>query len=120
MEKYEEEKQNISLGLLKLVQKSKTKELSWFEKWKLNNKLSNYLTQVIPVTTYESLESLGINELKDRLSEMYHEARQIPDELMKKTLDKMKNVYTSDGGYYIGEKLKASHEKIEDLVNQEF
>lgn len=96
--------ENLNKGLLKLIYKSKEKELSSFENWRLNNTLSNYLIEVIPKTTsiiFIQSEGLSLSEIKEKLSQRYYEARQIPDKILENTLNKMRKVDFVHGRYGI-------------------
>jgi hypothetical protein len=122
----DEEKKNMDLGLLKLVQKNKKGELELkkekglinslsnlskkIQKRTLDEKLSPYLKEVLPVTTYYYLDSLSVNEIKDRLSDIYYEAMQIPNEIIEGTLKKMNKVDVFEGRYYIHPGYKRNYE----------
>jgi len=96
--------ENLNKGLLKLINKSKEKELSSFENWRLNNALSNYLIEVIPKTTsiiFIQSEGLNLSEIKEQLSQKYYEVKQIPDKILESTLNKMRKVDFIHGRYGI-------------------
>lgn len=123
MNHLESKKQNIDTGLIKLINKYKEGELepikksgiiSYFEnisremkKKSIKDQISDYIEDIFNKTS--DLENMNLEIIKKKLSEKYYEAKQIPDSILKESLNSMEKICSSNGFYF---KLETFNEKI--------